>query len=156
GLPDLVSLQNNSISIRLNATVPNGVVQFSSTQTIAWTPPTQQGPFGIQIPTLPPARVMNTADFAGDGRADLLLQFATPPQQFTGESAQMIGLISISSGTFTAGPVFGQVSVGWVAADLVLLDWNGDGCTDVAESQGSSPAGWMVFLSTCSSAGTFS
>lgn len=152
GLPDLVSVINNgtAIAVRLNQTAPNGAVQFAKSSTTAWTEPTNLNGFGIRTPigqyTFNGSVI---ADFNGDGRADILIHLVGSSNVITGTQEELIPLLSNGDGTFTAGTAFNVTHTWWGNAGTFspqIVDWNGDGCSDVVADSGSS---LTVFLSDC-------
>lgn len=118
GLPDLVSVVGLSILVRRNTSVSGGAVTFASAATTVWTTTDQTLSVGN-------GTAFNTADFNGDGKADLVAMTTFN----TGFSTIVYWNVVYSNGfgaaaTFTkfAGSGHSYPNVG---------DWNGDGCSDI-------------------------
>jgi RHS repeat-associated protein len=128
GLPDLVSVSSDgfSIQVRRNLLQTTGTVSFDTPVTV-WTTTAR---YGISPITLPASSqgVLTTADFNGDGKADLfvLTSQGAPHGQtvYWWNSVVSNGLSTQASSTQVSQFID-------VVPSAVLGDWNGDGCTDV-------------------------
>ncbi len=137
GLPDLVSTSGNSVLVRRNTTVPGEAVTFASTATTVWT---------LTVPNAQLDQVVNspsleTADFNGDGRADLLV-LSSHPTAHGGISYAYNALVS--NGFNAQATEIGTIMMGGNPEPVAVGDLNGDGCSDLFTS-------YYYYLSTCSS-----
>jgi RHS repeat-associated protein len=138
GLPDLVSNASNAVSVLRNTTQPGGAVAFASSSTIVYYYPTDTYSAAVLYPTR-----ATTADFNGDGRADLVVQYATYDQYGYVYTYYADVLLSNGFSQFASdaslyqggagGPSFPQFEFG---------DWNGDGCTDIIATS-------AIYVSDC-------
>jgi RHS repeat-associated protein len=141
GLPDLVAIQavtittNLKVTVRRNITQPQGMVTFAQTPFQVWSVPSQYG--GVLDVH---EGILSSADFNGDGRADIGLRLANT---VSGTSqAAFYALLSngFSSAATVSAPISLMSSAGITSAQLG--DVNADGCTDVLSQLG-------VYISDC-------
>jgi RHS repeat-associated protein len=132
GRADLVSISGANVYVRQNVTAAGGAIAFAPSPTVV---------FAGTNPS--PAIVPHTlaADFNGDGRADLfVLDLVCTPLGCIGSTQ-----ILLSNGF---GSPATTVKLGQGQQTPTPLDWNGDGCTDLLNKDGS------ISISDC--AGHFS
>ena len=158
GLPDLVfpvnAADGNGVRSRLyvqrNTTPPGGAVSFAAPTPAFSLPINSNGSswnFDNQSTSPYFGDAITVADFNGDGRADVLVKI----QNITTSGTTFTWTWLMSNGvTFTQGPQFTAVQS---SLNQRLIDWNGDGCTDVANPGAIVGSTWKISLSDCSSAG---
>jgi RHS repeat-associated protein len=135
GLPDLVTNATNEIVVLRNTTLPGQSVSFATQST-----PVYYYPSGTSSIGLYPSRA-SPADFNGDGRADLLIQYAIYNQYGNFYTYYTDVLLSNGfSGLGTDIPLYPNGTGLW--PPITFGDWNGDGCTDIL-----SPG--TVWISNC-------
>ncbi len=132
GRPDLVSISGGNVYVRQNVTAAAGTIAFAPSPTVV---------FAGTNPS--PAIVPHTlaVDFNGDGRADFfVLDLVCTPLGCIGSTQ-----ILLSNGF---GAPATAVKLGQGQHTPTPIDWNGDGCTDLLNNDGS------ISISDC--AGHFS
>lgn len=143
GLDDLIDVSSNTVVAHHNITVPPGTATFASGITI-WTPPSGQS---FYAPMSPNGQGVKTADFNGDGRADILAVMNCS----SGQTGQVCITPLISNGASSSVTALASIiyQVNFIPIFMpVLTDWNGDGCTDIIAPD-SAEAHLVVYVSNC-------
>ena len=125
GLPDIVANSVNVVSVMRNTT-QGGTVSFASNWTTVYNYPSN-----VTWVPLYPSRA-SAADFNGDGRADVLIQYAIYNQYGNFYTYYNDVLLSNGfSGLATDIPQNPNGTIGAPLPPITFGDWNGDGCTDI-------------------------
>jgi RHS repeat-associated protein len=139
GLPDLVS-SLSSVNVLRNTTQPGQPVSFASSVSVVYTFPAGSSSFPLSGgPTTP-------ADFNGDGRSDLLVQYSVY-NQYANITTYYADVVLSNGFSQSATDINIYQIVGAAFPSFSFGDWNGDGCTDIVTAG-------TVYLSNC--AGGFS
>jgi RHS repeat-associated protein len=141
GLADLVSWvsSSNSVMVRHNVTPPAGAAQFATSAQTVYTAASSWPALGSNPSPYP---LIKSADFNGDGQADILLPVYAGSPIFNWVPLLSNGVAA--NGAVNPFTALASFEAAGGTATPQFLDWNGDGCTDIT-------TGDALMVSNCAS-----